>query len=55
MADREGFEPPEPLRAQRFSRPPQSTTLPPVRLSWIKHRLIDTPVTSLERLKQQKD
>jgi uncharacterized protein len=31
MAEREGFEPPGPLRAQRFSRPPQSTTLPPLR------------------------
>ncbi len=28
VAEREGFEPPEPLRAQRFSRPPRSTTLP---------------------------
>ena len=27
----EGFEPPGPLRALRFSRPPQSTTLPPLR------------------------
>ena len=33
MADGEGFEPPEPLPAQRFSRPPQSTTLPPIRVS----------------------
>ena len=31
VAEREGFEPSEPLRAQRFSRPPHSTTLPPLR------------------------
>ena len=31
LAEREGFEPPEPSRAQRFSRPPQSSTLPPLR------------------------
>ena len=30
-AEGEGFEPPGPLRALRFSRPPQSTTLPPLR------------------------
>ena len=29
MAEGEGFEPPEPFPAQRFSRPPHSTTLPP--------------------------
>ena len=28
MAEGEGFEPPEPLPVQRFSRPPHSTTLP---------------------------
>ena len=28
MAERGGFEPPGPLRAQRFSRPPHSTALP---------------------------
>src|ERR1700740_3292903 len=31
VAERGGFEPPVPFRAQRFSRPPQSTTLPPLR------------------------
>ena len=31
MADGEGFEPPEALRLQRFSRPSHSTTLPPIR------------------------
>src|SRR3990167_10261097 len=31
LAEEEGFEPPEPLRAQRFSRPPHSTTLPLLR------------------------
>ena len=30
MAEREGFEPSEPLRIQRFSRPPDSTTLAPL-------------------------
>ncbi len=28
VAEKEGFEPPEPSRVQRFSRPPHSTTLP---------------------------
>jgi hypothetical protein len=28
LAEGEGFEPPETLRPQRFSRPPQSSTLP---------------------------
>ena len=31
MAERVGFEPTVPLRAQRFSRPSQSTTLAPLR------------------------
>jgi hypothetical protein len=31
MAEEEGFEPPEPAKAQRFSRPPHSTTLPLLR------------------------
>ena len=31
MAEREGFEPPERANAQRFSRPPLSTTQPPLR------------------------
>ena len=30
MAEREGFEPPERANAQRFSRPPLSTTQPPL-------------------------
>ncbi len=37
MAEREGFEPSERLRAQRFSRPPRSTTPAPLRIdemSW---------------------
>ena len=29
-AEREGFEPPLPVKAKRFSRPPRSTTLPPL-------------------------
>ena len=32
MAEREGFEPSERLRAQRFSRPPRSTTPAPLRI-----------------------
>ena len=31
MAERGRFELPEPVKVQRFSRPPQSTTLPPLR------------------------
>ena len=31
MAEGEGFEPPEGLTPQRFSRPPQSTALPTLR------------------------
>ena len=33
MADREGFEPWVGLHAQRFSRPPRSTTPAPVRIN----------------------
>ena len=32
MAERGGFEPPVRLHAQRFSRPPHSTALPPLRI-----------------------
>src|SRR6266705_105480 len=32
MAERVGFEPTEPLRVQRFSRPPESPTLAPLRM-----------------------
>ena len=28
--EREGFEPPDPAKDQRFSRPPHSTALPPL-------------------------
>ena len=35
MADRVGFEPTEPLQAQRFSRPPRSTTPAPLRAFWV--------------------
>ena len=31
VADKVGFEPTEPSQVQRFSRPPQSTTLPLIR------------------------
>ena len=34
MAEEEGFEPPELLQAQRFSRPPHSTALPLLRSNW---------------------
>lgn len=30
--EREGFEPPEPAKVQRFSRPPRSTTLPSLQM-----------------------
>ncbi len=33
-AERKGFEPLVPARVQRFSRPPQSTTLASLRLVW---------------------
>jgi hypothetical protein len=39
MAEGEGFEPPEGLRPQRFSRPPQSTTLPPLRINYSAYTL----------------
>ena len=32
MAEGEGFEPPEGVNPQRFSRPPQSTALPPLQV-----------------------
>src|SRR6478736_2151815 len=32
LAEREGFEPPEPFRVQWFSRPPPSTTRPSLRI-----------------------
>jgi hypothetical protein len=31
LAERGRFELPEPVKVQRFSRPPHSTTLPPLR------------------------
>ena len=37
VAEGEGFEPPEGLHPQRFSRPPQSTALPPLRRSDFNH------------------
>jgi hypothetical protein len=39
MAEGEGFEPPVPLQAQRFSRPPVSTAHPSLRRVWALHRL----------------
>ena len=32
LAEGEGFEPPEPVKVQRFSRPPVSATHPPLRM-----------------------
>ncbi len=37
MAERGRFELPEPVKVQRFSRPPQSTTLPPLRDNSLWH------------------
>ncbi len=34
LAERGGFEPPEPIRVQRFSRPPRSTAPASLRLFW---------------------
>ena len=39
VADGEGFEPPEALRLQRFSRPSHSTALPPILNSFLSHSL----------------
>ena len=36
LADGEGFEPPVELPPQRFSRPPHSTALPPIRNSFYR-------------------
>ena len=38
MAEREGFEPPVPFRARRFSRPEPSTTRPPLRMQVASRR-----------------
>jgi hypothetical protein len=46
-AEEEGFEPPEALTPQRFSRPPQSTTLPFLRCKIIKILLLENEVTVL--------
>ena len=39
MAERQGFEPWEPVKAQRFSRPPRSTTPAPLRGGLVRQRL----------------
>ncbi len=46
VAEGEGFEPPETLRPQRFSRPPQSSTLPSLRV--ITLTLEGTMIPSIE-------
>jgi hypothetical protein len=43
VAEGEGFEPPETLRPQRFSRPPQSSALPSLRASRPPARLAPGP------------
>mgnify|MGYP000867432412 FL=1 len=37
MAESEGFEPPDGINRQRFSRPPHSTTLPALRGTQFNH------------------
>ena len=39
MAEGEGFEPPGPFPAQRFSRPPHSAALPPFRIRVMYSRI----------------
>ena len=39
LAERGGFEPPEPIRVQRFSRPPRSTAPASLRLFWCKSNI----------------
>src|SRR5665213_2676519 len=50
LAEEEGFEPPEPFRVQRFSRPPVSTTHPFLRsLSYLLQALFP-PVSAVSRV-----
>ena len=43
MAEEEGFEPPGPLRAQRFSRPPVSTAHALLRFQFYQHEQFSGP------------
>ena len=45
VAESEGFEPPDGLTRQRFSRPPHSTTLPTLRRHCGKQRIIERRAT----------
>src|ERR1017187_7327677 len=40
MAEGEGFEPPVPFQAQRFSRPPVSTAHPSLRRKWSHIKIV---------------
>ena len=46
LAGREGFEPPERFHVRRFSRPEQSTALPPTRHWRSRWRMLDTGSSS---------
>ncbi len=43
MAERQGFEPWEGINPQRFSRPPHSTTLPPLQIKSFCSRRFYSP------------
>lgn len=60
MAERQGFEPWEGINPQRFSRPPHSTALPPLRqahyfnLLGLKCNLLDSQRLTDNQLKGKK-
>ena len=47
MAEEEGFEPPGPLRAQRFSRPPVSTAHALLRFQFYQQEQFTEPFVTL--------
>ncbi len=49
LAEREGFEPPLPVKVKRFSRPPHSTALPPL----LCVRLANGARSYLNRIKEE--
>ena len=51
VAEGEGFEPPETLQPQWFSRPPQSTTLPSLHLGSTRHFSKSTTESQLRNVK----
>src|SRR5579862_5777103 len=56
VAERGRFELPEPVKVQRFSRPPQSTTLPPLRdKTIVATRRVVSSKRALDRLANQFD